>query len=1045
MKKSCSKPKKALFACFHRLFIKRKAQNAVLTGIQNKNVSQKRAAAEVSRLKQGTKKDSKPVFRHADKSLCPASLITSWFTPSNDTHFEKSKHARNVFQKIAAFSLTEMLMALLVASLLLAALAPVMTKKFTENVNITGNMVAAGGTKHTYEIEYGSEECSEIKTDTDGSEYCEGEYTVPGGYTGYMNVTVIGAGGGGGAAPAAGFVEFTNAGTTNTFTVPAMTGTIETTLISGGAGGGAGGQYAQDVNYASPGNYTWNVPEIAQNKYALITACGGGGGAGGVGNGGNFTSTSASGNGGGGGYIFNKAVYINNSADQNIIIGGGGGGGGGGPTLAKGSDGGNGAGGGGGADYWADSGGHGGRGGRSGSAGGGAIGLNSFFGYGGERGDTLQASNTDGAHGKLGTNSAGGQGATSGGLSYWFDARYKNGNLIPHAQGAGGGGGSSTGYGGGGGGGGCGGGGGGGGGGATIFGTRDNILAIAAGGGGGGGGAIDDIIYSNGAMVKRKPEFYNGDYETTSGSLVHGSGGGGGGGGGTGGGNGGVGGRSYIAHGADGGNGAGYTASTIFDTNHCNGGAGYYNYSHVAEKHTFSYRGETGKSGAMRISYLSYGPGGGGGGSGQIVPIQKVQVIPNDTLSVLIGRGAAGGNPGKIESNGTITAATTGKGANNDGAVLSKLIKSSNNTVLLATTNALGVSGTYGGSPTGYTLGWSAPPYYGAHGGITGGSPLIEDAITVRGFSTTDGLSAGNSTTLGVITYPNNSIGGRGGTTTTPFTGTCTPGAGGTEASPNGKDATGYGCGGGGGYGLAKGGKGSGGYARIAWNKYWDTANSAYKLAETGAGGGGASGNILTYSISVKSNQAVKFRIGKGGKGAYILNNAVISANKGGDTVFGDIKAGGGGAGGNVSVNTSTGALINGKGGSVSNICQTIGKNFINDKKRCTKGIEGGDAERATGGKGANFAGYKYTVIDKEGNEVKKEIIGAGAEGGIQDAGDNANGKNAETENNYGAGGGGAAIRDLGQVNSSSGSNITNNPTTGGRGSNGKIILEWYR
>jgi len=39
-----------------------------------------------------------------------------------------------------AFSLVEMLMALLVASLLLAALAPVMTRKINENIHVDGNM-----------------------------------------------------------------------------------------------------------------------------------------------------------------------------------------------------------------------------------------------------------------------------------------------------------------------------------------------------------------------------------------------------------------------------------------------------------------------------------------------------------------------------------------------------------------------------------------------------------------------------------------------------------------------------------------------------------------------------------------------------------------------------------------------------------------------------------------------------------------------------------------------------------------------------------------
>ena len=41
--------------------------------------------------------------------------------------------------------------------------------------------------------------------------------------------------------------------------------------------------------------------------------------------------------------------------------------------------------------------------------------------------------------------------------------------------------------------------------------------------------------------------------------------------------------------------------------------------------------------------------------------------------------------------------------------------------------------------------------------------------------------------------------------------------------------------------------------------------------------------------------------------------------------------------------------------------------------------------------------------------------------------------------------GGGASIRDLGRVDSSSQSNITNNQTKGGNGANGKIILEWWR
>ena len=357
----------------------------------------------------------------------------------------------------------------------------------------------------------------------------------------------------------------------------------------------------------------------------------------------------------------------------------------------------------------------------------------------------------------------------------------------------------------------------------------------------------------------------------------------------------------------------------------------------------------------------------------------------------------------------------------------------------------------------------------GIYNGITsGGSPGSSNHLNVAGFSNSGGRSANNGTTLGNITYPNGSTGGDGGIVTTPFTGTCTPGAGGTASSPNGKNASGYGCGGGGGYGLANGGSGSGGYARISWNKYWDTANSVYKLASTGAAGGGASGNIFTYSIQAKANQTIKIRIGKGGKGAYVSNNTLVNSKKGGDTSFGDINVRGGNGGYSVSINpsynpsnamnnTTNNPLINGKGGVVpgmygdtsnTKIC-TFGngstiKDYTKDNKRCIKGNKGNDGINTTGGSGGNFIGYTLTIIDKEGKETKKEFKGEGGNGGILDTGDNSNGKDAMTENNYASGGGGSSIRDLGQVSSSSQSNITNNPTKGGNGSNGKIILEWW-
>ena len=135
------------------------------------------------------------------------------------------------------FSLVEMLMALLVASLLLAALAPVMTRRMNENMHITGDMTLKG--EYTIEeIAFGdSKYCPKIINDANGNPlYCEGEYVVKEGVTN-ITVTAIGAGGGGGTAPTAGYIEYTTAGSTNTFTVPAMVSEIESTLIGGAPGG----------------------------------------------------------------------------------------------------------------------------------------------------------------------------------------------------------------------------------------------------------------------------------------------------------------------------------------------------------------------------------------------------------------------------------------------------------------------------------------------------------------------------------------------------------------------------------------------------------------------------------------------------------------------------------------------------------------------------------------------------------------------------------------------------------------------------------------
>ncbi len=862
--------------------------------------------------------------------------------------------------KRVAFSLVELLMALLVASLLMAALAPVMTRKMNESVTLNGNMSPAKTNQKLVEIDFGSPEycpMDSVKIDADGSEYCEGEFTVKGGYTGYMSVTVIGAGGGGGTAPTAGYTEYTTVSNTHQFTVPAMVNDIMATLISGGAGGSAGGYVMKEHTFVTSGNgnvtggepnktftanssgqITWNIPDVLKNKHFLLTACGGGGGGSGHSGGGQGAG------GGSGGYIVNRVPTMPNVNSLTVYIGGGGGAGG--NDNAGGANGRllNGGGGG--------SGTHGitipGIPGADGSGVGlGGICYQDKLGYGGKGGGngagngadalTLPTSGTVTINGGVGSSMGGGK----GGMSY-ANPTYSSGGGGGGGYYTGGGGGGST------------GGSGGGGGGKTWISIFDNDNNLAAPGGGGAGGGSSNMT----------------------------TGGGGGGGAGYGGGNGGnsaasagntIGGNGAGGTGGKQGNGiAGGDVKSIFGSNYCNGGNG--------DKSPTS-----GKDGALRISYLDYGTGGYGGGRGSIVENRILKTNPGESLTVQVGAGGAG---------------VAAPYMNNSGAVVAK-------------------TDIHYGNPSGiYRNG-------------LGGTNIL-----------TTGQSASNTVTGGV---PNSYNGGAGGGLSILNSEiSCTGGEGGISSFKDGKSpASGFGCGGGGGYGLASGGNGAPGYARISWNKYWDATlnggNGAYKLASLGAGGGGASGNIFKYNIPVSSNQIIKLRIGKGGRGAYVSNNTIVSAKKGGDTVFGDIKAGGGNGGKNPSVNAG-GNIQNGAGGNISNICHYKNTSYLNNKK-CTKGLKGADAVDLAGGAGANFIGYIYSKIASDGTEAKQEIKGDGGFGGTADTGDNANGKNAT---GLSAGGGGASLRDLGKVNSSAQSNITNNPNKGGDGTNGKIIIEWW-
>ncbi len=511
-----------------------------------------------------------------------------------------------------AFSLIEMLMALLVASLLMAALAPVMTRRMADHEL----KVLSEGANY--------EKDSIITIFNDSSE--THEFNIPND-TNRVTVTMMGGGGAGGDA-LYGNKEITS---NETFTVPDNVNKLRVFMIGAGGGGASGGQGAGNIyanrqtgstTITTTGVSSWNiissmatfdVPELckaagnikwtlAKDTTVTVKACGGGGGGGG---GGNNNSSGAKGGGGGasGGYINKQVAIPKNISSVSVTIGGGGGGGG--------SNDGAGA------------------AGRGWGGGGGGAGVaNSNI--------TSSGFAPGGNGGNIGINAKNGNGTQGGGAAGGTGAGY--GSL---EGGGGGGGGSDVGS-------------GGGGGGATFFGRYGNSadagFFLVAPGGGGGGGGTDSIpcIYATGA---------------------------GGGGGGKGGGKGGrIGGASsYGGSAATGGNPGSNTSNAAgaaggkspMGNSYCAGGNGY----GAALGKTAS----SGQNGYMEISWnalqdafscMYYQPAnsGAGGGAGQIW-IGELSVTPGEKLNFNIG---IGGNRttsyGANGNNGGSTSITNNNG-----------------------------------------------------------------------------------------------------------------------------------------------------------------------------------------------------------------------------------------------------------------------------------------------------------------------------------------------------------------------------------------------
>ena len=740
-----------------------------------------------------------------------------------------------------AFSLVEMLMALLVASLLLAALAPVMTKKMDENVFVSGT---GRNTSEHYAV---FDDVSKNGTE-------DNTFTIPSNAVN-VRVTMIGGGGAGGGAT---FGSKIITASENNWKVPDGVKKIRVYMLGGGGGGASGGIVlanqlgnlaAGSRDYTKPG-IKWAIPlidfmtkeENSSNYIPAIdsrckasgyeweanisslelkaTACGAGGaGGGGMWNKFEDNYGACGGGGGSGAYVENASITFDasetfsiyipgvattgahlNSAKQSGPVSGAGGNGGflgsddttipvSATSELYGGSGGKGS-----SVYY----------GTAATAGGDGFNM-SNKGYGSYGGNPSESSGGAGGRGSIfcggggGGSAAYGAGGGGGGGPVTIATP---GVFKLRVAGGGGGGGCNLGNniaGGGGAGGGAGGGGGGGGGGFSICSTGGGqggqngaacgVCTAETGGcyggskyfgGGGGGGATPNGVSGASARI--------------TGNLLHSTS------------------RIAVATGGK--------INTIFGSDYCNGGDA----------------NQDGKPGALRVSwnavnnalkckYNTYSNGASGGGGGQVW-IGEVNVTPGSYLNFHIGKG--GERQTNYSSNG------------NNGE--STYITNQSGTTLVS------VSGGGGGK-------YSNASNISTSVGVGGGKLTSNwSDWTGQNTNTTGGLNG----STGQLSS-NGSGGGKGGGVYF-MDGSYLDGGNAGNAESNGVDAVNYGSGGGGGGGVANeghfpgyGGKGGDGYIYIEWG---DTN-----------GGGGSSGEIKesTKIVSATAGTKIEIEIGEGG------------------------------------------------------------------------------------------------------------------------------------------------------------------------------------
>ena len=922
--------------------------------------------------------------------------------------------------KSFAFSLVEMLMALLVASLLLAALAPVMTKRMDEaKLNISGVGAA----------QYDKDAIIQIYT---GSPDEDKVFNVPSDVN-MIKATLIGGGGAGGNS----FYGKQEVTTSKSWTVPDGVTKLRVFMLGGGGGGASGGlgtgtatiPAGGDGNtykdFLTEGEHTFTIPSTATKvpdldpacaasgktawtgvsdgktytpgKVAIsVTACGGGGGGGGkwVGTGGG---------GGSGGYATNIQLTGTLSTIY-IKVGGGGGGGGNGqcgaPSIASAGYGG-GGGGGGGCSRPA---------GSSGTYGGtGSAGKDNNNVQNGNNGTNITPSSSYGGSGGIGAYSAGsgGRGGIWGGGGGGGGLRH---NDSGSAAGGGGGGGPTT--------------------ISTSSGTDETkiIFQIGGGGGGGGGGGHNDSSHRH-------------------------AGGGGGGGGGYGGGGGGGGGgyntagsygnagihlSSIIgintglhgkigsinsqtfyggggggAYGGIAGDSAGSNASgkigenTIWRSNsYCDGGDGG-----VSQVSSSGAHGENGKPGALRL-YYTYpalkcdyslpANGSGGGGAGQIV-VGEIDVTPGETLYFEIGAG--GNTQSAAGKNGNAGYATNIRRGSASGTIIAQALG--------------GFGGQYSSAETTPSYGGNSRPTVAIGSGNT-----ISDNWTGTSFNANSNKGENGNLATAIL---NKGFGGAGGSSVNIKGETLQGGSGGNSvkngASP---DLKAYGAGGGGGAGSPVIGDTTFGIGA--------SGASGYIYFEYGGtnGGGGTVGEMVTKLLTnIKGGTEIKINVGDGGDNATGDGSGKASSieYQGGSTTK-TLSARGG-------LRGNDGGMGIGEQAGVKMLPNTYA-NFKSDENAV---VHGKGATETYGGIG----GYIEELYQNPDNtwatyiKAKDGTIGGPVLGGCggnlttlmagitcNDAANTPNGKNGT----FGGGGGGGAV-----VNETGG--------LGGKGGRGMVIIEY--